>query len=317
MRRPVLSHLGTGFMALILAVVLWGFARLENREEVKVTFRVELTASQPYKVVPETKDIEIAIGGPRRFVDAFRAERHVIRKLVDPDVVRKAGAVDIDAADLDLGPRLTAAGLPVRIEPVDVSEQVTRQLPLKFKTIGTPAPGYAFSPERSYIRPPSVKVTGSSALLNKLDGLYVDDVDITDAWSATDLVTWQVPIPTSIEGERVSVDTTLARVYVAFDPKLAAKTLADIPVGFLISQGSSPYAVSTSPAAVTVTVEGTEQKLVTLEPANVYVFVQVGPGDAPRELPYTRKPEVILPAGVTVKSLQPDSVDLIVTGQTQ
>jgi YbbR domain-containing protein len=317
MKRPVLSHLGTGLMALILAVVLWGFARLENREEAKFVFRVELTAPEPYKAVPETREVELSVSGPRRFIEAFRGDSHVIRKKVDPEIVRQTGTVLIEAADIDVSPRLNVAGLPFRISPVEVSEQVTMSFPLKFKTVGAPAPGYVFSPERSYFRPASVKVTGPRSILRKLDAVYAE-TDITGFWSSspTDLVDSQVNVPTVIDGQQVSVDTPAARVFMAFDPQLSTKTFTDIPVKVLMPQGY-PYAVSTSTATVSVTVEGTEQKLVTLQQSDVTVFAEVRAGDAPRDLPYTRVPGVILPAGVTARAMQPDSIDLMITGQTR
>lgn len=318
MKRPVLSHLGTGFMALILAVVLWGFARLENREDATFVFQVQLVAPEGYKIVPERKDIELTVSGPRRFVEAFRAENHVIQKKVDPDSARRSGSVDIEAADVPVDPRLAVLALPWTISPVEVSEEVTRTLPVKFKTVGTPAPGYVFSAERSYVRPAVVKVTGPRSVLDRADAIYTEAVDVTGTWSAspTDLVNWQVPVPTVIDGREVSVDTLMARVFIAFDPQLSTKTFTDVPVNALMPLGY-PYTVSTSTDAVTVTVEGTEQQLVTLQPASVKAYIEVGAGDAPRDLPYTRVPGVILPRGVTVKELKPDSIDLTITGQAQ
>jgi len=310
MRLPILSHLGTGVMALILAVILWAFAYMENQEEAQVHFRVQFAAPEGISVVPESKAVDFEVRGARRLVEAFRNENSgIIKKQIDPDAVAKLGSVNITREDVPADKRLTIVNLPMAIE-LTVSREETVELPLRFHTFGTPAPGYVFSAERSFVRPSTVKVTGPKSILDKADAIYTQRVDITGLWIP---FSWPTGIVTVMDGQPVKVDATGATIYVAFDAKRAQKTLEDVPVQLLVPP-AYPYKLTLNRTTVAATVEGPEQALATLSPAEVVVFVAVKLDDVPRDLPYTRVPTVTLPPGFTAK-LDPTDVDFTVSAQ--
>jgi len=315
MRRPILSHLGTGFMALILAVILWGFAYVENRQEVKVTFRIELVPPVGYQISPAAQNVELVISGPRRLVETFRGDLRPIRKQVNRTDVEQAGSVVITPEDVNADRRLRISPMPLRIVPVTISQEVEKALRVKFKTSGSPAPGYVFRPERSFVVPSTVLVKGPKELLEKPDAvIYTNTIEFAGDYppAPNALIAWPASIQQTVDGKPVTVDTSRATVYIAFEEQVASRTFPDVPVGLLLPQGYA-YKVSVSRTpAVKVTVEGPQQMLETLQSPSITVFAEVDASHTPRNLPYPRKLSVRLPAGLTGKA-DPDGVDLTVT----
>ena len=50
MKAPIISHIGTGAMALILAVIIWVFAYAQNQETVDFVCTVQCTAPDGVRV---------------------------------------------------------------------------------------------------------------------------------------------------------------------------------------------------------------------------------------------------------------------------
>jgi len=320
MKTPILSHLATGLMALILAVILWIFAYTENLSDAKVTYRVQFTAPQGIRIMPsDSKTVEVAVRGPRRIVENFRAQQSVqqlIKKKIEPETVAdlvgdRSITVPVTREDTNGDKRLTFLNLPLSIT-IDVSREETKQLRLDFMPEGTPAPGYIFSRERSFVRPVTVKVTGPKSLLDKATAVYTKPIDISGLYQSFQ---WPVPIVASIDNQPVAVEPSTAQVYVAFDVKTATKTFPEVPVKLLVPP-SYPYKLTLNRATVSVTVSGPEQALATLQATDIIVAVPVEATDRPQAegLRYVRLPKAWLPPGLTAK-IEPDNLELTVSAE--
>ncbi len=313
MKMSILSHIGTGIMALIMAVILWGFAYNQNLDEAKVSYRVQISAPQGVRMARDSVTVDLVVRGPRGLVEAFRNRPlGIIKKqITDAEVAgledTKTITLQVTRQDVNGDKRLVFAELPLPVT-VEVSREDTRFLPLRFKTTGAPAPGFSFDPVRSFVRPVTVKVTGPKSVLDKADAIYTEDVNI-NGMSLSDR--WDVPIVAKIDGKTVATDNTIARVYVALDRKSTTRTLKGIPVKVLAPVGYQ-YKIAIEPATVDVTVEGSEQAVVTLSPEQISVFAEVKAGDRPQESAYVPWLVVLVPPGLTAKA-EPANVNLTVS----
>ena len=313
MKRPVLSHLGTGLMALILAVILWGFAYIRNAENIRVMCRVTLVPPAGYQVSPQTEDIELVVDGPRRLVEVFRANPPSISKTVDRADIEQTRSVFITAEDVPADKRLRLDNLPYRIYPVALSETGTMMLPVRFKTSGTPPAGYVFSPERSYVVPTIVNVTGPKELLLEKDAaVYTSVVEFAANWPASQgaPIPWPARIRPEINGRSVTVDPADVTVYVAFEQQTGSRTFADVLVSLKVSPGYA-YKASLNRTLAKITVEGPQQKIGTLLQSDIIVYVDVKDSDTPRELSYVRNVTVLVPQDLKAKA-DPETVELTV-----
>jgi len=317
MRFPIISHLGTSAMALILAVFLWGFAYLQNQDTATLRFTVQFDARQGVRITPPSTTVDLTVRGPRRLVDTFRAEApSVVRKRIEDSDI--AGLVDGMPVPVSLSPadfitadkRLVFENLPMKIPDVKAFREETVALPLKIATKGTPPPGYAFDPVRSFVRPAFVNVTGPESLLKNAKAIYTKPVDLSGLPPHFD---YTERVDATIDGQPVQVDVTSARVFIELERKLSETSLADIPVNVIMAPDYS-YKFSISPAQVTVAVTGPAEILATLQAKDVLAFVAVTREHTPRPLPYTVGIRVLLlaPAGLTATAV-PDNAALTVS----
>jgi YbbR domain-containing protein len=307
-------------MALILAIILWGFAYMENQEELEFPCKVLCTAPEGVRLTVEKPEFVLSVRGARRLVEAYRNQPSiVIKKQLTPESLANLPdegriTLQVTREDLDGDKRLTFSQLPVSI-PVKVSRETVKDLELRLRTTGDPMPGYVFSDRWSYVRPLTVRVTGPKSILDKPGAvIYTKPVELTNLYGSG---SWDTEVVPTIDSQPVSVEPTSARVYIVIDRKLVSRTLTDVPVRVLSPQ-DYPYKVAAlKPSTVSITVEGPEESLAALESTSpgVSVFAEVTAADVPQlqDLAYGKKPRALLPEGVRLVSIDPTYVDVTIS----
>ena len=152
MKIPFATHIGTKFMALVLAVFVWGFAYLENLKEETITYGLSISAPAGLRIDKPTRPIDVVVRGPRKIVEPLSSEPEVYvkKEITEADLESYGGADKIEitirltAEDLNADPALTFPNLPL---PVLVTLQRidTRMLPVRPRVTGEPKPGYVYS----------------------------------------------------------------------------------------------------------------------------------------------------------------------------
>jgi YbbR domain-containing protein len=206
-------------------------------------------------------------------------------------------------------------GVPVddvAIDPPEVSVlvPVTKledfvELTVSLDWEGEPAPGYWI--EDISVDPPSVLVTGSPAVIRDLRGfLMTTPVDISDAnESVIRRVGLVLPSGASLVGEpSVLVEVTIAPIQVS----------AAITRTIELQGLGAGLTATVSPATVDVILAGPAAALNALSADDVRVIVDVFQLGPTADRPYTLTPRaIILPEGVTAKTVQPGTVQVVIT----
>jgi YbbR domain-containing protein len=197
----------------------------------------------------------------------------------------------------------------VRIEPTSVrvgvevlQSTIVRTVPLSVEVTGTPAAGYRVTSVS--ISPPAVQVQGALEASQQVDTIALPAVNVNGARS--DIVrSVAVPLPSGlafVNVERVTITVTL-------EP-LAGSIGATLLV---TEQGLAATQQATfDPQNVRVVLEGPLPLLNALAPGEVTAFVDLA--GLPAGV-HTRAVEFDAPEGVTIRSVQPESVTVTITAR--
>ena len=320
MKAPIISHIGTGAMALILAVIIWVFAYAQNQETVDFVCTVQCTAPDGVRVTIDKPTLMLSVRGPRRLVEEFRNRPpHVVnRKLTEENLAGLGDEgqtnIEVAAKDLSLDKRLVFDRLPTVVQ-AEFSRETTVQLPLRLRAAGSPRAGYVLASQMCYVQPPTVTVTGPKGVVEgavaKGEAIYTEPLDITGVWQSA---WWEAAPRPFIDSQPVRVEQSRARVWIAIEPKPETKTFDNVPA-LPLPPLEFAYKVSVKPATVSVTVEGPEDVLATIAPSAIKVIIELTASDRPQPLPYLKDPRALLPAGVVLKRIDPEKVDVTISAE--
>jgi YbbR domain-containing protein len=311
-RIPLAGHLGTKLMALILGIALWGFAFMQNLKETSITYRVHFYPPEGFVASPEDKTITVKVRGPRRVVDTIKPNADIEKPLEVNGEVQDYKDVFVSITPEDLGTQsgLVYLQMPPAVE-VTLTKYDTRSLAVELQPTGSPLEGYALSKERTRIWPATVSVTGPKRLLDAAASINTEPINLAGR-SGTETLPL-ANVEDSINGEKVTVTPSQVAVELAFDRKTITRDFESVPVQRMLPPGAWPYAVRLDPATVTVTVEGPDTTVTTLEPEDVSVYVRMEADDLPRATGgYSKPAVVIVPRGVTGKAA-PENINVEVS----
>jgi YbbR domain-containing protein len=178
--RRLFAHLGLKLVSLALAILLWFVVAGEKTSEVGLTVPVEL------QNLP--KDLEV-VGEPVDTVEVrLRATPAIVRRLNREDV-----SLRVDLGGVTEGEHyfhLTEQTLRrpfgvgvVRLNPasltLDLERTLVRDLPIRARVVGTPAPGYEVADVVS--RPATARLAGPRSRLQALTSVFTEAVSIDQA----------------------------------------------------------------------------------------------------------------------------------------
>jgi len=211
----------------------------------------------------------------------------------------KVRAVDVNGNDIK----------EVKIEPdiVEVSISLARgypekQLVVKPKIVGKPAPGYYISEILS--SPDEIKIFGNYSKINSIEFLETIPIDVN---GITKTLSVKVP-PTLDEGLNIAEgEVELIEVSIQVSEAIIDKTLKNIPV---LPQNFSPFvSCEIRPETVDITVEGKNVLVDKLKAEDIKAFVKFMDNF---KVEQKVKVQVDLPGGISVINIEPKEVTVLI-----
>ncbi len=150
-------------------------------------------------------------------------------------------------------------------------EMLIDKIPVKVSVVGQPADGYQIDSVR--VIPDSVSVNGRSESIKKMQSIILPPVDITGLDQDLQLM---IPLqPADMDPDVEITGPDRARVEITIRNKMTTKTYANLGIVVVGSPADKEWKIS--PAAATVTVEGTLSEVSALQngvpPLTLYVDV--------------------------------------------
>ncbi|MEA3453519.1 MAG: CdaR family protein [Candidatus Caldatribacteriota bacterium] len=211
----------------------------------------------------------------------------------------KVRAVDVNGNDIK----------EVKIEPdiVEVSISLARgypekQLAVKPKIVGKPAPGYYISEILS--SPDEIKIFGNYSKINSIKFLETIPIDVS---GITKTLSVKVP-PTLDEGLNIAEgEVELIEVAIQVKEAIIDRTLKDIPV---LPQNISPFvSCEIRPEIVNITVEGKNVLVDKLKTEDIKAFVKFMDNF---KIEQKVKVQVDLPEGISLIKIEPEEVTVLI-----
>jgi len=227
------------------------------------------------------------------------------------------GAIDISGIKEDLSKKIKVKAVDVngnevkevKIEPdiVEVSISLTRgypekQLTVKPKIIGKPAPGYYISEILS--NPDEIKIFGNYSKISNIEFLETIPIDVSGITK-----TLSVKVPPALEEglNIVEGEVELIEVTIQVKETIIHKILKNIPV---VPQNLSPFvSCEIEPAAVDITVEGKNILVDKLKAEDMKAFVKFTDNF---KVEQKVKVQVDLPEGIFLIKVEPEEVTVLI-----
>ena len=264
MRRPF-AHLGLKLVSLGLAILLWYVVAGEKTSEIGLTVPVELQNL--------SKDLEV-VGEPIDKVEVrLRATPAILRRIDPQDV-----SVRVDLAGVAEGEHyfhLTEQTLRrpfgvsvVRLNPasltLDLERTLVRDLPIRARVVGTPAPGFEVAEVTT--QPAKVRVAGPRSRVQALASVYTEAVSVEQARAN---VSSSVNVGIGDPLVRIQGDP---RVRVTAHVRECQDTRLFSDVAVLVREGRARL----RPASVSIVVAGQRSLLAQMTAAALRPYVDLG-----------------------------------------
>ncbi len=226
-------------------------------------------------------------------------------------------AIDISGIKEDLRKKINVKAVDVngnevkevKIEPdiVEVSISLTRgypekQLTVKPKIIGKPAPGYYISEILS--NPDEIKIFGNYSKISYIEFLETIPIDVSGITK-----TLSVKVPPALEEglNIVEGEVELIEVTIQVKEVIIQKILKNIPV---VPQNLSPFvSCEIKPEVVDITVEGKNILIDKLEEENIKAFVKFMDNF---KVEQKVKVQTDLPEGISLIKVEPEEVTVLI-----
>jgi YbbR domain-containing protein len=226
-------------------------------------------------------------------------------------------AIDISGIKEDLSKKINVKAVDVngnevkevKIEPdiVEVSISLTRgypekQLTVKPKIIGKPAPGYYISEILS--NPDEIKIFGNYSKISNIEFLETIPIDVSGITK-----TLSVKVPPALEEglNIVEGEVELIEVTIQVKEVIIQKILKNIPV---VPQNLSPFvSCEIKPEVVDITVEGKNILIDKLEEENIKAFVKFTDNF---KVEQKVKVQTDLPEGISLIKVEPEEVTVLI-----
>jgi YbbR domain-containing protein len=275
--------------------------RIDEIQDRTVPVRVNLMGNVPFGYVYGTPRVEpevVTVTGPASLVQTVEMTSVDVR--VDGVTVSIDSSFHLAALDATLAPvrnvRITPQTVHVRLP---IEQQVSyKQVGVRANVVGEAAPGYWV--ESVSTEPASVTVVGDPNVLGRINYLNTATLDVSGA-SSTITRDVRIELPTGAS----SLQQQTTRVRVVISPLESSQSVMVAPR--VVGVGPDLRVVS-APSHVDVTLQGTSTALRSVRLDQVQVtFNAEGLGEGS----HTVRPSVTAPQGVSVASVSPETVELV------
>ena len=296
----VLENTGLKILALLITAVLW--LSVASRPVTEVTLhgvQIEL-ASVPPGLVPtkfDTLSASVTLRGPRDVLDTLRSGDVGLRA----DLTGVEPGVRVITVRLDRN-RLPANVDEVSIDPysvrVTIEREATREVTVRPRFDGEPAPGYAVL--NWQVSPPTIQVAGAQSQVRDIAEVSTETVSLSGKTGPfTEFVAIDIGSTSiNIEGDNRTVNLT-----VNIGEVRRERIIEKVAVSVVGSAGARP-----SPGFVSVKVAGPASSVDLIMPSDLSATVEYRKG-ASKEVDV--KPEVRLvndSPNVKIVSVSPESI---------
>ena len=253
-RHALRGNLGLRLVALLLAIGLWLFVNVGQRDA-EISLRVPIA----YRRLPA--GLLIVNAGPE-YVDLTVAGPATLLSLLDPDRLTlrlDLAGVAPGEADFNIGPErfnIPRQTRIMRISPaqirLEIDQLATRELPVHLNISGMVAKGYTISAQE--IKPPTVKISGPLHDVSQMQRVETAPLDVSGASTDISRVVNLIS-PGWLRGSVEQVEATLKVKEVISDRRFR---------GVQIQVRDTDYKFSLDPPQAEVTVRGPMLKLAAL-----------------------------------------------------
>jgi len=303
--RAAFDYPLTKTVSLVLAAFLWFYVNAELSEERAFDVRLAIRAPDDFMLVGDAPPtVRVKLHGQRGRIGALTSGELLVRFQPKSVTVGRA-TYALAGEDFHLPHGIALADAPPRVE-LAFARVYSRFLDVRVQYTGEPSPRHEV--EGVSADPGRVEVRGAKEILDTLTTVSTRPVDIT---GRTETVTQHVRIEEAFEHEGRSVriycgEQVLATVQIR--GKRIRKKVEDVPVRVLGASAASG-AARVEPAKVEIWVECAAEDVARLGAAGVTAYVDLA-GLRPGE-PERRPVQVVPPAGVSVVSVTPREVGVV------
>lgn len=299
-------------IAVLLAIFLWFNVitqkKYEHRFDLPVT-EIDLPAKFGVMTsLPESLSVVVEAEGKKLLRDdwqkaGLRIKAGRLKRGLNILEINTESVVLVRGEEIEIKEISGLASLEIRLDQIDsVLKPVASRLAI------VTAEGYTVVTGKGSINPIQTMVTGPAALLRQIDSIFTEQKIIDDVDGSTELMlALEVPFGMSFTTAHDS-----ARVETVVEPIKTRRlenvtvTMVDPKTMRVISAGSYRKCVI-DPAQVTLEVTG---------PASLINSLKKGQIKVTAEIPYEKfdgyvEPNVILPDGITLLSISPDSLRVV------
>lgn len=299
-RDALTRNLGWKALSLVLACGLWVFVNLGERDsDAAFSVRLELNDIPSGLVVTGARvdTVDLRLVGPRTLL--AQVERQDLEIGLSLEGVRPGPAVFTVGAE---GLNLPRGIRVVRINPAQISinlERVThKSVPVQLRLEKQPPADFTIA--ATALSPDRVTITGPESVVRDIEMARTAPIDLSSASPGE--IEQDLALTASAEDTSFDVDKVTAAIRI--DDVIGGRTLDAVPIALR----DAPGAVAViRPQTVSVTVEGPQRLVRAMALESVVAWLtlaQAGPGT------YAMEPEVKVPAGVRVISVQPRIVEV-------
>jgi YbbR domain-containing protein len=308
-RRLFTHNLALKLVALVLAIVMWGFVALQRRGE---TSELKFSTPLVFRNIPA--NMEVAQAPVQAVSVLMRAQRRAANG-VNPNQFQVyvdlsnqlPGHVEVDLTARNVSYQnaappdgMTVLQISPSSIPLTLEETVQKELAIQPRLVGNLAPGFALAQVR--VTPQMAIVVGPKGVMDHLHALDTRPLDVQDLHANVEMMAnLNLPSGVRLAGKQDGP----FRAQIAVTGNATRVLLHEIPVVF--ENVENAYKVSTT--SLNVQLEGTREALAVLNRGNVIAVVDLGkypPGDYRGVVP-----RVVLPEAVRVLEQWP-IVDLYV-----
>ncbi len=293
----LISNLGTKFVSVAIAVLLW-FIVFGSRS-VEVTKEIPLEVVSPTEIVPANEipeKIAFRLSGPKAFLRAILDRRE------DPIRVNLSGAkpglvtyrffsdnirIPIGVKVLSINP----AAILIKLESMK-----RKDVPVKVDVHGTPPEGYRIV--KAEVKPDVIRIKGAESRVDAITEVMTLPVDVSEIRQNTE----KENIGLNVNRNNVQVESSLPTVLIQMEPISANFKIKNVDVRVL-----SNHKVQIQDRTVTILVRATQRDLKTLDRSRVYAEADLRGKEVGKHLVPVK---VTVPENIGIVRVIPDKVDV-------
>jgi len=306
LKKTFTENLGVKIIALVVALIVWGYTSKEKTETWSKTIPITLENLADTLVVtneiPRVVEIEVTTSHLIRMWTGFTRFALVL------DVSEAAPGhqrVSLTSRQIQLPDYIGYHNVAVR-DPRSIDLRlerlVTKRVKVTLATAGAIPEDLVLLDGALAISPSWITVTGPASVVQNINSVTTESLDLARIKESVDR-----DLAVKIEGDRFRCEPDRVTVTVRVDER-GDRVLANVPPTVLLD--SDDFTATVIPNTVTLTLSGPRAVLDTLTYGDVSVLLNLG---GLGEARYRMAPEVILPPGLVLTEMSVDSliVDIV------